>query len=110
MPVVIAISVAAIALCFIFIAARLYTFSVRVEQSLRRIEDFINRIELETGPILYDTRHVIGEVREIVEVAKNRTKRVDYIIEGLIGPAKTLTILLKAMKVGMKTLRKKERR
>ena len=107
---VIVISVATIALCFIFIAIRLYTFSMRVEQSLRRIEDFITRMESETGPILYDTRHVMSEVREIVEVAKSRTKRVDYIIEGLIGPAKTLSIFLKAMKVGIRTLRKKERR
>lgn len=107
---IIEISVAIIALCFVLIVIRVYTFSVRVEDSIRRFEEFLTRIESELTPILYDTRHVMGEVRGIVEIARRRTRRVDYIVEGLIGPAKTLSILIKAIRAGIKTFIKKERR
>lgn len=100
---IIEISVVVIAAALVLILIRLYSLSIRIEDSMRRFEDFLSRIENDIRPIIYDIRNVMNDVRSIVQTAREGTKRVDYVINRLVGPFQTLSILLKALRVGLNT-------
>ncbi len=104
---IIEISVAVIAASFVLILIRLYTLSIRIEESIRRFEDFLYRLENDIRPLLYDAKNVVSDMRGILEIAKHGTKKMDYFVENVIGPFQTLGIIIKAIKAGLNTFFKK---
>lgn len=107
---IIEISVAVIAVCFLLILIRLYTMSIRIEDSIRRFEEFLSRMETDLRPALYDARNIANEMRGIVEAVKRGTKKLDYVAENVLQPLETLGIFLKAARIGINAFLKKERR
>ena len=105
---IIEISVAVIAACFVMIVIRVYTLSIRIEDSIRRFEELLSRIENDLRPILYDAKDVVSDMKGIFEIAKRGTRRIDQVIENVLGPFQTLGILLKAMRVGINTFLKRK--
>lgn len=106
---IVEISVAVIAACFVLNLIRLYTLSIRIEDTMRRFEEFLSRIETDIRPVLYDAKNIANDMRGILEVARHGTKKIDYVIETVLGPIQNLGILMKAIKVGINTFFKKER-
>jgi len=89
------------------ITLRLYTLSIRIEETMRRGEEFLLRIETDIRPILYDMKEVINDLKGMAETAKQGTRRVNNAIEILLGPIETLGILMKAIRVGIETFLKR---
>lgn len=106
---IVEISVAVIAACLVLILIRLYTLSIRIEDTIRRFEEFLSRIETDIRPVLYDARNIANDMRGILEIAKHGTKKIDYVIENVLGPVQNLGILFKAIKIGINTFLRKER-
>lgn len=105
---IIEISVAVIAACFVLIVLRVYTLSIRIEDSIRRFEELLSRLEADIRPILYDTKDVLSDMKEIVDITKHRTKKIDQIIESVMGPLQTFGMVLKAIRAGMGTFLKRK--
>ncbi len=105
---IVEISVGVIAVCIVVMTIRLYTLSILVEETMRRWEEFLLRIETDIRPILYDARDVINDLKGIAETAKHGTRRVNDAIEILLGPIQTLGIIMKAIKAGTKTFFKRK--
>jgi len=103
------ISVAVIAACFVLILIRLYTLSIRIEETIRRFEEFLSRIETDIRPILYDAKNIATDMRGILEIARHGTKKIDYVIDRVLGPFQNLGILIKAIRIGINTFLKRER-
>ena len=106
---IIEVSVAVIAACFVLIVFRLYTLSMRVEETIKRIEEFLLRMETDIRPVLYDARDVMNDMKGLVETAKQSTKQVDYIIEEVASPVRKVGIFLKALRAGLNALLKKRK-
>jgi uncharacterized protein YoxC len=105
---IIDIAVAVIAASFVLILIRVYTLSIRIEESIRRFEELLSRIETDIRPILYDTRDVVSNMKGIMEIAKRGTKRIDQVLEDLLGPIQTLGIFIKAIRRGINTFLKRK--
>lgn len=107
---IIEISVAVIAACFVLILIRLYTLSLRIEEAMRRFEEFLLRMETDIRPVLYDAKNIVNEVRGLIETARHSTKQIDYIITEVGSPVRKLGIFLKAARAGINAFFKKSER
>lgn len=107
---IIEISVAVIAACFVLILIRLYTLSLRIEEGMRKFEEFLLRMETDIRPVLYDARNIADEMRGLIESARHSTKQIDYIIEEVVSPVRKLGIFIKAVRVGLNAFFKKRER
>ena len=65
------------------------------------------RIETDIRPLLYEAKDVLSDVKGVVEIAKDGTRRVNDAIETVLGPIQTLGIIMKAFKAGTKTFFKR---
>lgn len=106
---IIEISAAVIAACFVLILIRLYTLSIRIEDAMRRLEEFLSRTESDIRPVLYDVKNVVSDMRSVLETARHGTKNIDYAVEKVVRPVQIFGILLKAIRIGINTFLKKER-
>ena len=104
---IVEISIAIIAACSVLLLIRLYMLSIRFENTLRRFEEFMARVETDIRPILYETKNIMSDIRSIAEVAKSGSKKIDCIIEQLAVPFQTFGMIIKAIRVGINTLLKR---
>ncbi|HBI24093.1 MAG: hypothetical protein A2Y48_07355 [Nitrospirae bacterium RIFCSPLOW2_12_42_9] len=106
---IVEISLAVIAACFVLIVIRLYSLSIRIEEAIRRFEELLSRLENDIRPILYDVKYIISDIKGITEIAKEGSKKIDHLIEAVMGPFQTLSIFLKAVRAGFNAFFRKER-
>lgn len=106
---IIEVAVAVIAACFVLIVIRLYSLSIRIEETLRRFEELFARMENDIRPILYDAKYIMSDIKGITEIAKAGSKKIDHLIETAMGPFQTLGIILKAVRAGFNAFFRKER-
>ena len=105
---IIEISVAIIGACFVLMVLRVYTLSIRIEESIRRFEELLSRLEVDIRPILYDAKDVVSDMKGIIEITKQRTKTIDQILESVMGPLQTFGMVLKAIRAGVSTFLKRK--